>query len=398
MPRLPPEHAVWMGPIDSPDQVQTKYGVDEVHYVDEMITVLATAKPPVLHLLSGTNSDSSLRIEPPTFDGMDKFVVETETLHRVLTECRVRKTPLEIEVMRYANRIASEAHIKAMRECRPGMMEYQLESAFLSHCYSAGGCRHAPYTPICASGPNGAVLHYGHAAAPNNRQLQDGDMMLCDMGCEYHGYDSDITVSFPVSGKFTEDQSAVYRAVLDASRAVIASIRPGVKWPDMHGLALRKILEGLKRGGFVQGDVDAMMEKDLGALFMPHGLGHLIGLDTHDVGGYGPGLPERIDRPSYRALRMARELEEGMVVTVEPGCYFNSFLLLPALEDEDLKGFLVKDRIASRLGSGGVRIEDDVVVTADGCENLTDVPREPEDVEAVMAGACWPLKQQKLSK
>jgi len=277
MPRLPPEHAVWMGAIDSPEFNRDKYGVDEVHYVDEMAAVLRAAEPPCLHTLAGTNTDSGRATAPAQFEGMDAFEVETACLHFVLTECRVHKTGMEIQALRYANEIASEGHVAMMRGCTAGMMEYQLEAAFLHHCYARGGCRHAPYTPICASGPNGAVLHYGHAGAPNNRQLEAGDMMVCDMGCEYYGYDSDITTSFPVGGKFSEDQRIVYGAVLSAFKSVIVALKPGVSWPDMHRLATRKLLEGLKAGGLLQGDVDDMMAKHVGALFFPCGLGHFIG-------------------------------------------------------------------------------------------------------------------------
>jgi len=348
-----------------------------------------------------TRSRSRARIRsgrataPAQFEGMDAFEVETACLHFVLTECRVHKTGMEIQALRYANEIASEGHVAMMRGCTAGMMEYQLEAAFLHHCYARGGCRHAPYTPICASGPNGAVLHYGHAGAPNNRQLEAGDMMVCDMGCEYYGYDSDITTSFPVGGKFSEDQRIVYGAVLSAFKSVIVALKPGVSWPDMHRLATRKLLEGLKAGGLLQGDVDDMMAKHVGALFFPCGLGHFIGLDTHDVGGYPPGFPERILEPSIKALRTARVLEEGMVLTVEPGCYFNSYLLEPALADEALAGFFVQDRVRGFMKSGGVRLEDNLVITRDGCYSLTDVPREIDDVEAVMAGAPWPRTRSK---
>jgi len=390
MPRLPPEHAVWMGPIDTPEEVREKYCVDEVHYVDDLASVLAESAPPVLHTLVGVNSDSSASTQPAEFKGIEAFEKETDSLHTILTEARVIKTPEEIRVLEFANEIASAGHIQMMRECKPGMMEYQLESVFLNHCYREGGCRHAPYTPICGSGPNAAVLHYGHAGAPNNRRMLDGDLVLCDMGCEYHGYDSDITTTFPVNGKFTDDQKLVYNAVLTAHKEVIRTIKPGISWPAMHRLAHKTMLQALKAGGLLQGEVDAMMRMHVGALFMPCGLGHFIGLDTHDVGGYLPGHPPRIMEPGIKHLRTARVLQEGMVITVEPGIYFNRFLLDPALEDPALQEFFIKDRILSFMSIGGVRHEDCVVVTADGCRSLSNVPREVEEVEAVMAGAPWP--------
>jgi len=264
------------------------------------------------------------------------------------------------------------------------MMEYQLESLFQHHTYTHGGCRHQAYTCICACGPAPAILHYGHAGRPNNKEIRDGDLALLDMGAEYHCYAADITCSFPIvdapagGSAFTADQRMVYDAVLDAQRAVLAALRPGVLWPDMHRLAERAILRALLAGGVLhtaghatEEALDAMVEADLGAVFMPHGLGHLIGLDTHDVGGYIEGVtPPRSTRPGLSKLRTARRVEAGMVLTVEPGCYFINVLLDAALADERRSRFMRGERIAALRGSGGVRLEDDVLVTDEGGENL----------------------------
>jgi Xaa-Pro dipeptidase len=155
----------------------------------------------------------------------------------------------------------------------------------------------------------------------------------------------------------------------------------------MHALAERTILEGLVGMGVLRGDVDALASKHVGALFMPHGLGHLLGHDVHDVGGYAVGTPDRPTAPGIRALRTARTLEAGMVLTVEPGCYFIRALLLPALDDPRYAQHLVRDRLIALIDFGGVRIEDDVLVTHDGCENFTRCPRTVDEIEAVMAGA-----------
>lgn len=157
------------------------------------------------------------------------------------------------------------------------MTEYQGESLFLHHSYFAGGCRHVSYTCICGSGENGSILHYGHAAAPNDKTIHDGDMALFDMGANYFGYAADITCSYPVNGKFTDDQRFIYNAVLAACQAVHGQARPGVNWVDMHTLANRVMLTKLKEGGLLTGDVDDMMTAGVNAIFQPHGLGHLIG-------------------------------------------------------------------------------------------------------------------------
>jgi Xaa-Pro dipeptidase len=277
-----------------------------------------------------------------------------------------------------------------MRNTKAGMYEFQLEKLFQFHSGYFGGCRLQGYTSICACGPNSSVLHYGHAGAPNDYKLKEDDMALLDMGSEFHCYNSDITCSFPVRGSFSDDQKVIYEAVLNAQRDVYAAMKPGASWVAIHQIAERAILSRLKEGGLVVGDIDDMMQDHLGATFMPHGLGHLIGLDVHDVGGYLQGQPTRIDAPGLRKLRTARALEENMVITVEPGCYFINVLLDEALAHPVLSKYLVPDAIQRYRNTGGVRLEDDVLVTVDGCENLTHCPRTVEEVESVLSGDQWP--------
>jgi Xaa-Pro dipeptidase len=187
-----------------------------------------------------------------------------------------------------------------MASIKSGMYEYQMEATFLYEVYHNGGCRHTSYTCICASGTNGAVLHYGHAAAPNEKKINEGEMVVFDMGAEYHCYGADITRSFPVNGKFTQDQKEVYEAVLSAQQAVMKAMKPGVPWPDMHLLSNRVLLEHLVAAGFLKGKIDELMENHIGAVFMPHGLGHLLGIDTHDVGGYVKNAPPRSTLPGVK--------------------------------------------------------------------------------------------------
>lgn len=237
-PRLPADYAVWLGEIKPLSCFQQQYMVSMVYYTDEIVGVLHelsnVSEKPLLFLLHGLNTDSNNFSKPAEFQGIEKFEKDLTTLHPILTECRVLKSDMELALIQFANDISSEAHVEVMRKTRVGMEEYQLESIFLHHTYMYGGCRHCSYTCICATGENSAVLHYGHAAAPNDKTLQDGDMALFDMGAEYHFYGSDITCSFPVNGKFTSDQSLIYNAVLDAHNAVISAMKPGVSWVDMH--------------------------------------------------------------------------------------------------------------------------------------------------------------------
>lgn len=395
-PRLPPDYAVWLGEIKPLSYFQEKYMVNMVYYTDEIVGVLQDhykgSGKPLLFLLHGLNTDSNNFSTPAQFEGMEKFETELNTLHPILSECRVLKSDHELALIQFANDISSEAHVEVMKKTRVGMKEYQMESMFLHHTYMYGGCRHCSYTCICATGDNSAVLHYGHAAAPNDRTLEDGDMALLDMGAEYQFYGSDITCSFPVNGKFTSDQSLIYNAVLESHNAVINAMKPGVCWVDMHKLAEKIILESLKKGCVMVGNVDEMMAARLGAVFMPHGLGHFLGIDTHDPGGYPKGM-ERSKEPGLKSLRTVRELQEGMVITVEPGCYFIDALLVLAMENENTSKFFNREVIGRFKDFGGVRIESDVLVTANGSKNMTSVPREISDIEAVMAGAPWPLKK-----
>ncbi|XP_050219269.1 uncharacterized protein LOC126669762 isoform X2 [Mercurialis annua] len=396
VPRLPADYAVWLGEIKPSSYFQDYYMVSMVFYTDEIVECLHELSKgvdkPLLFLLHGLNTDSNNFSKAAEFEGIEKFETDLTTLHPILTECRVLKSELELAVIQFANDISSEAHVEVMRRTRVGMKEYQLESIFLHHTYMYGGCRHCSYTCICATGENSAVLHYGHAAAPNDGTLQDGNMALFDMGAEYKFYGSDITCSFPVNGKFTSDQTLIYNAVLDAHNAVISAMRPGVSWLEMHKLAERIILESLMKGCILVGNADDMMSERLGAVFMPHGLGHFLGIDTHDPGGYLKG-PKKSNEPGLRSLRTARELQEGMVITVEPGCYFIDAVLDPAIESSSTSKFFNREAIGRFKDFGGVRIESDLHVTANGCHNMTNCPREVWEIEAVMAGAAWPLNK-----
>ncbi|TQD79615.1 hypothetical protein C1H46_034840 [Malus baccata] len=394
-PRLPAEYAVWLGEI-KPE----RYMVSTVYYTNEITSVLHDeykgSGKPLLFLLHGLGTDDSQNLQSlsittveiciylslsslggfkdlATSFGIDKFDTDLTTLHPVLTECRVTKSDLELALIQFANDISSDARVEVMRKVREGMYEYQLESMFLHHTYMYGGCRHCSYTCICATGDNSAVLHYGHAEAPNDKILEDGDLALLDMGSEYNFYGSDITCSYPVNGKLSPDQALIYNAFLDAHNAVISTMKPGVSWLDMHKLAEKVILESLKRGRILVGTADDMMVERLGAVFMPHGLGHLLGIDTHDPGGYPKGT-EGSKEPGLKPLCTTRELQEGMPWEIQ--------ILLKFFNYEAANRF---------KGSGGVQIESDVLVTANGCKNMTKVPQEISEIEAVMAGAPWPL-------
>ena len=253
--------------------------------------------------------------------------------------------------MRRAGAISGAAHLRAMRATHPGMYEYQVE-AELMHEFLREGALAVAYGSIVASGPNACVLHYRE----NNRQLADGDLLLIDAGCEFQGYASDITRTFPVSGRFTGPQKAVYEVVLAAQLACIDAVRPGAAFHDYHHVAERVLAQGFIDLGLLADTLDEALESGSYKRFYMHRAGHWLGMDVHDAGLY------QVHRESMR-------LAPGMVLTVEPGAYIR-----PA------------DDVPEAFWNIGVRIEDDVLVTHDGVLNLTaTTPKSVADVEAAVA-------------
>ncbi|MBV7406840.1 Xaa-Pro aminopeptidase [Enterobacter sp. ENT03] len=267
-------------------------------------------------------------------------------------EMRLFKSAEEIEVMRRAGEISALAHTRAMQVCRPGMFEYQLEGEIL-HEFTRHGARFPSYNTIVGSGENGCILHY----TENESEMRDGDLVLIDAGCEYQGYAGDITRTFPVNGKFTPAQRAIYDIVLESLETALQRFRPGVSIQDVTAEVVRIMITGLVKLGILHGEVDQLITDNAHRPFFMHGLSHWLGLDVHDVGVYGA------DR--------SRVLEPGMVITVEPGLYIAPDADVP----EAYRGI-------------GIRIEDDILITEDGNENLTaSVVKKADDIEALMAAA-----------
>ncbi|KAI9916579.1 hypothetical protein PsorP6_018052 [Peronosclerospora sorghi] len=389
VPRLSDEWELWCGDRKPLAYFKAHYKVDEVFYVDELATVLAdTLQAKKLYVLHGTNSDSGLETTTTsTFEGIEQFEVDKKALHPVLVECRVIKTDKELELLRFVNKLSSRAHINVMKKICPGKMEFHAESDFLHYVYSNGGARFHAYTCICGSGHSASALHYGHAGAPNDKLLEDGDLFLNDMGGELHGYTSDITCTWPVNGVFSADQRMIYEGVLKAHDAVIAAMKPSVSYVDMHLLSHRVITQHLLENGLFQnGTVDELMDHEISAYFYPHGLGHMMGLDTHDVGGIPVGYT-RSTKKILAKLRCVRNLAKNMVLTVEPGCYFIEAQIQAVLGNPMTAKFINQEMLSRFRGTGGVRIESDVIVTATGVECMSNVPRTIKEIEATMQQA-----------
>ena len=275
------------------------------------------------------------------------------SLDFILHEMRLIKEDHEMEIMKTAANITTEAHIRAMQAVSPGMFEYQLEAEYL-YAFNKNGARSPAYNSIVGGGNNSCILHY----VENNAELSDGDLVLVDAGCEYQYYASDVTRTFPVNGKFSPEQKEIYSIVLEAHKQSMEEAQPGNKWNLMHEKSVEVIVEGLLSIGLLEGSKEENIEKGKYSKFYMHRIGHWLGMDVHDVGG-------------YKKDGDWRELESGMVMTIEPGIYISD-----NLEDID-----------DRWKGIGVRIEDNLVVTDSGFEILTpDIPRTIEEVENTVQG------------
>ncbi|WP_140920989.1 Xaa-Pro aminopeptidase [Limnobaculum xujianqingii] len=270
-----------------------------------------------------------------------------------LHEMRLFKSPEEIVVMRKAGEITAKAHTRAMERCRPGMFEYHLE-AEIHHEFTRHGARYPAYNTIVGGGENGCILHYTENESP----LKDGDLVLIDAGCEYYGYAGDITRTFPINGKFSPAQRTIYDIVLASQYKAISLLTAGRSIRDANEQVIRIMLQGLVEAGVLEGDVEQLMADKVHQRFYMHGLSHWLGLDVHDVGNYGSSTRDRLLAP-------------GMILTVEPGLYIAPDADVPA-----------------RFRGIGIRIEDNILITKQGCEILTaGVVKDPDDIEALMAGA-----------
>lgn len=273
-------------------------------------------------------------------------------LDHLLHDMRLYKSAAEIRVMKRAGEISAAAHVRAMKACRPGLYEYQLE-AEIHHEFAINGARFPAYNTIVGGGVNGCILHY----VDNADVLKDGDLVLIDAGCELDYYASDITRTFPVNGKFSPEQRALYELTLQAQDATLAVIKPGCHWNEPHEASVRVITAGLLDLGLLHGDLDTLIAEEAYKSFYMHRVGHWLGIDVHDVGDYRVGGEWRV-------------LEPGMVMTVEPGIYV-------AADNTDVE---------PKWRGIGIRIEDDVLITKDGCEILTgQVPKTVDEIEALMA-------------
>jgi Xaa-Pro aminopeptidase len=356
-----PEREVWDGFRYGPERAKERFGFDEAHPIDaldEALPLLLENQPALFYPVGDDPQWDSramqwlnaVRAKVRAGVAAPDRVQDVRTL---VDDQRLIKDAHEQAVMRRAARIAAGAHRRAMQATRAGRTEYEIEAELLYE-FRRNGAQFPAYSPIVAGGANACVLHY----VANDAPLHGGDLLLIDAGCELDGYASDITRTFPVNGRFSGPQREVYEIVLAAQRAAIATVKPGASWIAPHDAAVRVLAQGMLDLKLVSGSLDAVLEKESYKRFYMHRTGHWLGLDVHDAG-------------DYRRGGQWRPLAPGMTLTVEPGLYVRA--------DDD---------VPERLRNIGVRIEDDVLVTAQGCEVLTaEAPKLVEDIEALMRDA-----------
>lgn len=352
------EREIWDGFRYGPEAAQQEFGFDAAHpfsELDEKMVGLLADQPALFYPVGSCESwDSTVMCWLNAVREKSRSGVSVPSaLHDIRTlidEQRLFKQPEELLLMKRAAEISTGAHRRAMQHTRPGLPEYAIEAELL-HEFRRHGAQSPAYTSIVAGGANACVLHY----VANNATLKDGDLLLIDAGCEFDGYASDITRTFPVNGKFSAAQKDIYEMVLASQDAAIAAAKPGNHWNEPHEAALRVLVRGMIDFKLCNGTVESVIESGDYRRFYMHRTGHWLGLDVHDVG-------------EYKQNGEWRELQPGMTLTVEPGCYIRP--------DHD---------VPKSYWNIGIRIEDDVLITAAGNEVLTiAAPKTVADIETLM--------------
>jgi Xaa-Pro aminopeptidase len=358
VPPKDPKLEIWTGKRAGPEGAVKEFGADIAYPLNELEEKLP-------EILKGNktlyySSGKALSFDERMLDLLKRYRRQGFVPRKVvdpafiLAELRVRKSPQELDIMRKAASISAQAYKQVVNVLKPGMYEYEVQ-AILSYVYQKNGSARHGYAPIVGSGVNATILHYDK----NNQQIKDGDLVLIDSGCEYEYYSADITRTYPANGRFTPAQRDIYSLVLKALESNIAMVKPGVTTTDVNDNTIRVLTTGLVELGILQGDVDKLIEEKAYTPFYMHGVSHWLGIDVHDKGPYKRG----------GAWDEDLKFEPGVVITIEPGLYIG--------EDNE--------NVDPKYRGIGVRIEDDVIVTATGCENITkDAPKTIEEIEQMM--------------
>ncbi|KAI8641253.1 peptidase M24, structural domain-containing protein [Parasitella parasitica] len=375
-PNVPENDVFWKGPNHGTAELMELYNVDEIVQQEDLPRLFHTLAPKSTFVLDDQQAEYLKSIIP-------SLSVDTQLLTPAIHESRLTKFPWEIEIIRQVMYASSQSHITLMQQFKSGMTEAHLAALFRWTCASHQIYNQA-YLPIVASGPRAATLHY----SKNNQKIpaEPHSLVLVDAGGEKSCYGSDITRTFPARGIFSEEAKTIYNIVLKMQKAVLSSLKPGVFWADMQCLAMRILCDELIKIGILIGDREELIQRGVPSAFYYHGLGHSLGLDVHDVGGKDkcPIDQEEDDDPTATEFLAGRALAENMVLTVEPGLYFNDAMLNIWTQFPGYQQYFDLDVLAKYREVGGVRIEDTVVITEDGYENLTFVPKEIYEIEELM--------------
>ncbi|KAH3673666.1 hypothetical protein WICMUC_003569 [Wickerhamomyces mucosus] len=364
LPQIDYDDVMWSGFPINQEQALEKYDVDEVLYDDEIDSYLV-------------KYDYNLTIDLElTNKKWRNFISRSKDLFYALDESRLIKDSYEIALMKKAAEITDNSHLAVMSALPIEKNEGHIHAEFIYHSLRQGS-KHQSYDPICCSGPNCGVLHY----VKNDEDLKERESILIDAGAEWENYSSDVTRCFPINGEWNKEHLVVYNIVKRMQTETISKIRDGVSWDELHLLAHKILIDEFLKIGLFNGNKDEIFESGVSTIFFPHGLGHLLGMDTHDVGGY-PNYEDPDIKLRY--LRLRRTLRKGMVVTDEPGVYFNPYLIELGLKNSNQAKFIVKSEIDKYLAVGGVRIEDDILVTEDGYENLTGITSDPDEISKIV--------------
>lgn len=328
----------------SVDEAKAKYDIDDCK----------TTKDVNPHLASSSESaQSTIYAIPEQISNDITFLSykdkDLEHLKPAIEYCRVTKSDYEVALIRKANIISTAAHINVMKAASKAKNECELEAIFLKSCVERNA-KHQAYHSIVAAGENGATLHYVY----NSSSIKDQNLLLLDAGCELDCYASDITRTFPIKGTFTDESLAIYNIVLDMQKQCIDALKAGVLWDSIHELAHKLAIKGLLDLGILKGDAEEIFKARTSVAFFPHGLGHYLGMDTHDTGGNANYADKD---PIFRYLRVRGTLPARSVITVEPGIYFCKFIIEPYLKDEKQKGYIDEKVLKKYWSVGGVRIE-----------------------------------------
>ncbi len=348
----------WTGRRAGPEGAISEYGADIAYPLEQFEEKLPE------YLQGGKTLYYSSGKASPFDDQMLKLLARVRRVfvpHQIadprflLAEMRVRKSPEELELLRQAARISAQAYREVLKVLKPGMYEYEIQ-AILSYTYQKNGSPRHGYAPIVGSGPNGTIMHYDR----NDRQMQDGELVLIDSGCEYHYYSADITRTYPVNGHFSPAQRSLYELVLHTLETATEMVKPGITLTDIHNHTVEVLTTGMVERGILQGDVQQLIKKKAYQPFYGYFTCHWLGLDVHDLGPY----------KRFSQWGEDPKLEPGMVFTIEPGIYI-------AEGSKD---------VSPEYWNIGIRIEDNIIVTAEGYENITrDAPKSLAEIETCMA-------------